>query len=200
MTTPNTLHDLVSRTRTIRRFKEQERVSLATLRTLVDLARLAPCAGNIQPFKYVLAASRNTNARIFPHLRWAAYLQGWDGPVEGERPAAYVVICRDMSISNALNSDQGFAVQNILLGATELGLGCCVIASFVRDKVREVLQIPPGIDIVWVIALGVPLETVVVEPLAPGGDIRYWRDAEHVHHVPKRSLESIMLKQFDEEP
>ena len=198
MTTPNTLHDLATRTRTIRRFKEQEGISPATLRTLVDLARLAPCAGNIQPFKYVLSTSRKINALIFPHLRWAAYLQAWDGPVEGERPAAYIVIGRDMAISNALNSDQGFAVQNILLGATELGLGCCVIASFARDNVREVLQIPPGIDPIWVIALGVPLETVVVEPLLPGGDIRYWRDAEHVHHVPKRPLESIVLKQFDE--
>jgi nitroreductase len=200
MTTPNSLHDLVARTRTIRRFKETEGVPLATLRALVDLARLAPCAGNIQPFKYTLSVSRKTNALIFPHLRWAAYLQEWDGPVEGERPAAYIVICRDMTISNALNSDQGFAVQNILLGAAERKLGCCVIASFVRDNIREVLHIPPEIDPIWVIAIGAPLETVVVEPLPPGGGIRYWRDAAQVHHVPKRSLESIVLKQFDEEP
>jgi uncharacterized protein YcfL len=34
----------------------------------------------------------------------------------------------------------------------------------------------------------------VVEALEPGGDVRYWRDAQGVHHVPKRSLEEIILK------
>lgn len=196
---PISVCDLVTRTRSIRRFHEREPVALDTLIALVDLARLAPSAGNKQPFKYALSASRSTNAAIFPHLRWAAYLQDWDGPVPGERPAAYIVICRDISISNALNSDQGFAVQNILLGATERGLGACVIASFVREKVREVMQIHEALDPIWVIALGVPAETVVIEPVGPTGDIRYWRDAGGAHHVPKRSLESILLTRFPEE-
>jgi len=198
MTPTTSVADLILRTRSIRRFRESEPVSLATLTELVDLARLAPCAGNKQPFKYALSASRKVNAMVFPHLRWAAYLQNWDGPAEGERPAAYVVICRDISISNALNSDQGFAVQNLLLGATERGLGCCVIASFVREKIREVMQIHEALDPIWVIALGVPAETVVVEPLRPEGDIRYWRDAAEVHHVPKRSLENILLSRFQD--
>jgi nitroreductase len=199
MTNPIPFSDLVLRTRSIRRFRESERVSPGILRSLVDFARLAPCAGNKQPFKYALSTSRATNALIFPHLRWAAYLQDWPGPGEGERPAAYIVVCRDISISNALNSDQGFAVQNILLGATECGLGTCVIASFVREKIREVMQIHEALDPIWVIALGVPAETVVVEPLVPGGDIKYWRDAVGVHHVPKRLLEEILLTQFTED-
>ena len=199
MTNPASIRDLVLRTRSIRRFRESEPVPLKTLTELVDLARLAPCAGNKQPFKYALSASRAINRLIFPHLRWAAYLPDWPGPAEGERPAAYIVICRDISISNALNSDQGFAVQNILLGATERGLGACVLASFVREKIHEVMQIHEALDPIWVIALGVPAETVVIEPLGPEGDIRYWRDAHGVHHVPKRALESILLSRFPEE-
>ena len=199
MTNQQLLSDLVLRTRSIRRFREHEGISLATLRSLVDLARLAPCAGNKQPFKYALSASRRTNALIFSSLRWAAYLQDWPGPAEGERPAAYIVICRDISISNALNSDQGFAVQNILLGATARGLGACVIASFVRDNIQKIMQIHEGLDPIWVIALGVPQEKVAVEPLGPEGDIRYWRDEAGVHHVPKRSLDDILLMQFEDE-
>ncbi len=200
MTNQQVLSDLVLRTRSIRRFREHEGVPLATLHSLVDLARLAPCAGNNQPFKYALSASRHTNALIFSNLRWAAYLPDWSGPVEGERPAAYIVICRDITISNALNSDQGFAVQNVLLGATARGLGACVIASFVRENIRKIMQINESFDPIWVIALGVPQEAVVVEPLGPEGDIRYWRDAAGVHHVPKRSLEDVLLTQFKEEP
>jgi nitroreductase len=199
MATSTPLRDLVLRTRSVRRFREHERVSIETLHALVDLARLAPSAGNKQPFKYSLSVSRRVNALIFPHLRWAAYLQDWNGPAEGERPAAYIVICRDITISNALNSDQGFSVQNIVLGATECGLGSCVIASFVRDEIRKVMQIHEALDPIWVIALGVPAETVVVEPLGPAGDIRYWRDGAGVHHVPKRSLEEILLTQFRED-
>ncbi len=120
-------------------------------------------------------------------------------PLEGERPAAYIVICRDITISNALNSDQGFSVQNIVLGATERGLGSCVIASFVRDEIRKVMQIHEALDPIWVIALGVPAETIVLEPMGPEGDIRYWRDAAGVHHVPKRSLQEILLTQFWED-
>jgi nitroreductase len=200
MTNQQLLSDLVLRTRSIRRFREHEAVSLATLHSLVDLARLAPCAGNKQPFKYALSASRQTNALIFSNLRWAAYLQDWSGPAEGERPAAYIVICRDITLSNALNSDQGFAVQNILLGATARGLGACVIASFVRENIRKIMQIHEALDPIWVVALGVPEEAVVVEPLGSEGDIRYWRDAAGVHHVPKRPLEDILLTQFKEEP
>jgi nitroreductase len=198
MTALMPLGELVLRTRSIRRFREGDGVSLATLHELVDLARLAPSAGNKQPFKFALSTSREVNSQIFPHLRWAAYLQDWNGPGEGERPAAYIVICRDIAISNALNSDQGFAVQNILLGATERGLGTCVIASFVREKIREIMQIHEALDPIWVVAVGVPLESVVIEPLTPKGDIRYWRDDAGVHHVPKRSLDEILLTQFGE--
>ena len=193
------LHDLVLRTRTIRRFQEDTPVTLDALRSLVDLARLAPCAGNKQPFKYVLSASRKVNERVFPHLRWAAYLPAWPGPPPGERPAAYIVICRDTRISDALNSDQGFAAQNILLGAAERELGACVIASFVREKVREVLHIPATLDPIWVIALGAPREIVAIEPINGEGDVKYWRDDAQVHHVPKRSLDEIVIGQFASE-
>jgi nitroreductase len=194
-----TIRDLVLRTRTVRRFQEDTPVAPETLLALVDLARLAPCAGNKQPFKYALSSSRRINELVFAHLRWAAYLTDWNGPEPGERPAAYIVICRDSVISNALNSDQGFAVQNILLGATELGLGSCVIASFVREKIREIMQIPEQLDPIWVLAFGVPKETVVIEPLGPDGDVKYWRDEARVHHVPKRLLSDLLITQFTEE-
>jgi hypothetical protein len=45
-----------------------------------------------------------------------------------------------------------------------------------------------------VLALGKPNETVVLEEVGPDGDIKYYRDEEDVHHVPKRSLEELVLQ------
>jgi nitroreductase len=132
------------------------------------------------------------NARIFPTLSWAGYLSDWEGPAEGERPAAYIVILNDDSISKTYFCDHGIASLAILLTAVEKGYGGCIIASVNRDAVREALRIPEQYSIVQVIALGKPSETVVIEPVTDG-DIKYWRDSQSIHHVPKRSLDDIII-------
>jgi nitroreductase len=92
-----------------------------------------------------------------------------------------------------VSCDHGIAAQSILLGGTEMGLGGCIIGSIKKDKLRKDLKIPPQYKILLVIALGVPVENVVIEPLGPDGDIRYWRDDDGTHHVPKRSLDEIII-------
>ncbi len=185
------LKDLILKNRSYRRFHQDHRIGMDTLRELVELARLSPSAGNLQPLKYFLSADPETNNRIFPHLAWAGYLTDWPGPAEGERPSAYVVILGDTHISPAVNCDHGIAAQSILLGATERGLGGCMIGSVKRDELRQALSIPARFAVLLVIALGRPSETVVLETAV--GDIRYWRDEHGVHHVPKRPLDEIIL-------
>ncbi len=187
------LKALVLRNRSYRRFDESRPVSRETLRELVDLARHTPSAANRQPMKYVLSCDPETNARIFPTLAWAGYLPDWPGPVPGERPTAYIVLLIDETITKDWWCDDGIAAQTIYLGAVERGLGGCMIGNVQREKLRAALAIPEHLRIRLVLALGVPVETVVLEPLPPDGDVRYWRDAQGVHHVPKRSLDEIIL-------
>jgi nitroreductase len=187
------LRDLVLRNRSYRRFRENQPVSVDTLRDLVDLARCSASGANLQPLKYMLSADPERNERIFPHLAWAGYLEDWPGPAEGERPAAYIVILGDTRIRAGFGCDHGIAAQSILLGAVEKGLGGCMIGSVQREALRRALAIAPELEVLLVIALGVPAETVVLEDLGPDGSIRYWRDAEGVHHVPKRALGEIVL-------
>ncbi len=187
------IRDLVLKNRSYRRFYEDVAVDMATLRELVDLARLSASASNLQPLKYVLACDPQKNAAIFPHLGWAGYLKDWGGPREGERPSAYMVILADTEISKSVGCDHGIAAQSIMLGATERGLGGCMIASVKKPALREALGIPLRYEILLVLALGRPKETVVIETVGPDGDVKYWRDAEGVHHVPKRRLEDIIL-------
>lgn len=187
------LRDLILKTRTYRRFFEDEPVSRQTLTELVDLARLSASASNLQPLKYVLSCDMQLNAEIFPCLAWAGYLKDWPGPGEGERPSAYVIMLGDTSISKSFGCDQGIAAQSILLGASEKGFGGCIIASVQKQTLRGILNISEHLEILLVIALGKPKEKVVVENVPPSGEIRYWRDNEATHHVPKRSLDEIII-------
>jgi nitroreductase len=188
------IEDLVRQNRSYRRFHQDVPVRIETLRALVNLARMSASGSNLQPLKYILSSDRETNARIFPHTRWAGYLKDWDGPAEGERPAAYIVILGDTEISKSFGCDHGIAAQSIMLGAVERGLGGCMIGSIARDRLRETLDIPERYEILLVLALGKPNETVVLEEVGPDGDIKYYRDEEDVHHVPKRSLEELVLQ------
>ena len=187
------IRDLILKNRSYRRFHQEVDIKLETLRELVDLARLSASARNAQPLKYILSCQPQKNSLIFPHLAWAGYLTDWPGPCEGERPSAYIIILGDTEISQSSGCDHGIAAQSILLGATEKGLGGCMIASIKRQGLRQALEIPPRYEILLVLALGKPKETVVIKTVGPGGDTKYWRDSKGVHHVPKRALDDIII-------
>jgi len=187
------IRDLILKNRSYRRFYQEVTIELEVLRGLVDLARLSASAANMQPLKYILSCDAQKNALIFPHLGWANYITDWPGPTEGERPSAYIIVLGDTEISQSFFCDHGIAAQSILLGATEKGLGGCIIASIQRDELRRALGIPSRYEILLVLALGKPKETVVIERIRLDGDIRYWRDSNEVHHVPKRRLDDIII-------
>ncbi len=187
------VRDLIIKNRTYRRFHEDVEIDRSTLESLLDLARLSSSGANLQPLKYILSYEKDKNANVFNSLKWAGYLSDWDGPVEGERPSAYIIVLGDREISKNYFWDHGIASQSILLGACELGLGGCMFNSVDRDGLRSALNIPVRYDILLVIALGKPKETVILEELKQDGDIKYWRDENRIHHVPKRRLEDLIL-------
>ncbi len=186
------IKDLITRSRSYRRFHENERITNETLRELVELARLSPASSNLQPLKFVLTSEPEVCARVFPHLRWAGYLD-WPGPAQGERPAAYIIILLDHQFATSVNCDHGIAAQSIMLGAVELGLGGCMLTSVNRKRLAEELKLTERYEILMVLALGKPAEQVVLETVRTDSDIKYWRDERDVHHVPKRPLEELIL-------
>ncbi len=189
--------ELVKATRTVRRFKEDRKINQRTLEELIDLARFGGSARNNQPLRYMIITERDKRESIFPHLGWAGYLADWSGPSEGERPSAYVVclLVRDRCIGpeNEAHFDLGISTQNILLGAAEKGVYGCRIGSFSKNLNRH-LGIDDGHKILLVLALGYPAENIVIEEIGEDYDIRYWRDSNGIHHVPKRSLEDILYQ------
>lgn len=187
------LKGLIKKNRSCRRFFEKKKIRSTTLKNLVDLARCSASAANLQPLKYYLSCTADINRKIFPSLKWAGYLKDWQGPPEGERPSAYIIILGDTRISRNFGYDAGIASQSILLGAVAKGLGGCIVGSIKRDKLRRALKISRHLEILLVIALGRPKEKAVITTVGKDGSIKYWRDKKGVHHVPKRSLEDIIL-------
>jgi len=187
------LKDIVIKTRSYRRFDESHLISYNTLESLIDLARLSASGANRQPLKYLIYNTAEDCKRVFPSVIWAAYLKNWDGPESGERPSGYIIILGDKSISEAFGVDHGIAAQSIMLGATEAGLGGCMIASIKRDMLRSELKIPDRFEILLILALGKPVEKVIIDEIK-GGDVKYWRDSNKNHHVPKRPLSDLIIR------
>jgi nitroreductase len=168
-------------------------VDIETLKELVNLARLSASTANLQPLNYLLSIHPKRNEEIFSCLAWAGYLKDWPGPKEGERPSAYIIALGDTTIAKDFGCDLGIAGQSILLYAREMGLAGCMIGSIKREKLRGIYQIPDHYKILLVIALGKPKEQVVIDDVGPEGSIKYWRDEQRVHHVPKKRLSDIIL-------
>lgn len=190
------LRELVAKNRSYRRFDPSIPISLHDLEDLVELARITPSAANRQPLKYVLSADPEMNAAIFPTLGWAAYLSDWPGPAEHERPTGYIAICVDTSISKEWWCDDGIVAQTMLLAAVEKGFGGCMIGAIKHKELHKVLGLPDHLQIRLVLALGAPAEMVLLEGLGEEGSIKYWRDDNDVHHVPKRPAGELIYKSY----
>lgn len=187
------IKDLILKNRSYRRFYEGKTISSKDLRALVDLARLSPSGSNLQPLKFLLSTKKETNKTIFKNLAWAGYLKDWDGPEEGERPSAYIIILGDKNPVKPYEYDVAIACQSILLGAVEKGYGGCIIGSVKRIPLSKELNIPGNLKISLVIALGKPKEEVCIDTIK-NGDVKYWRDEKGVHHVPKRNLDDLIIE------
>lgn len=187
--------ELIKQTRSYRRFDESYKISKDELKQLVNCARLGASARNQQSLKYITVNNTKTNAEIFPLLNWAGYLTNWDGPSIGEWPTGYIIVLNDAQIAKNHFCDEGVAMQNMMLCATSIGLGSCIIASFNKKVIRELLNIADEMEVLNVLAIGKPTEEVVLEDMI-GDDYKYWRDDKSIHHVPKRMIDNVIYKEF----
>lgn len=188
------IKDLIERTRSYRRFDQSISIDRSLLVDLVDLGRISSSGANLQPLKYIIINEIEENKMVFSHLNWAGYLSEWDGPPPGERPSAYIIMIHDKRISKNCYWDHGIACQSIMLGATEKNLGGCIFASFNKSALTNDLNLEADFEILMVLALGKPIEKVIMEPIKEDGSIKYYRDKNKVHHVPKRELKDVILK------
>lgn len=184
------VYELISKRRTIRHF-QQKPIPFEILKKLVDVARVAPSASNLQPLQYIVVDDGNLLPEIFKTLKWAGYIAPRGNPPEGEKPTAYIVVLVNKEISGSeYPRDVGAAAENILLAALEDGIGSCWIRSVDTKMLREILNVPDFLEIDSAIALGYSAESPVMEET--DGPIKYWKDESGTLHVPKRKLKDIL--------
>ncbi len=187
------LKELLTKNRSYRRFDQSLKITDTDLREIVNLATLCASGRNLQPLKYKAVNDPAVCAEIFSYLAWAGYLADWAGPAEGERPTAYIVQCLDKELTTNPLCDEGLQLEALTLGAVAKGYGTCIIKSFNLVEISRILGLDSNLTPSYVIALGVPVEEVIIEPMRDG-NVKYWRDENGIHHVPKRGIEEILVK------
>jgi nitroreductase len=181
---------IIAGRRTIRQFRP-EPLSTELLQKLVDAGRLAPSAANMQPLEFIVVDAPRVRAKVFPCLKWAAYIAPEGNPQPGNEPVAYIVTLVNTKVREKMfEYDVGAAMENMILAALGEGVGSCWLLSIDRDKLKAILGVPDEYRIDCVLALGYPAEEPVAEDFKDSQ--KYWKDAEGCLHVPKRTLASVL--------
>ena len=188
--------ELVKKTRSYRNFDNSYRMSGDELTSLIELCRYTAATANLQSVKFAYAYKNEDCDKIFPHLGWAGYIKENKPPYKGNEPAAYILLCSDTRISReVIGLDIGICAQTIVLAAAERGIGACILGSMNRDAVSKIFSLDDAIKPIIIIALGKPKEEIRIVD-AVDGNIKYYRDENDVHFVPKRPLGEILLPEI----
>lgn len=185
---------LIAKNRSYRRFDFDRKISEDVLVELVDAARMSQSAANLQPLSFIIIYREEMVVKVHRHMRWAGYLPDWSGPVDAERPVAYIIVLGNTEIRQTYREvDAGLAIQNMCICSAAEGIGSCIIGNLDKSALMELLEIPEQYEIIYAVALGYPVENVQMVPFT--GDVKYYRDEQQTHLVPKRSLKDILVKQ-----
>jgi len=152
------LFEAVRARRSIRAFSEGD-IPDETVEKLIDAARKAPSAGNIQPWEFIIVKNKETKRKLSIAAGYQAFIE--EAPI-------VIVVCADQIRSwRGYGSrgaelyciqDTAAAIENLLLAACAMDLGACWVGAFYEDKVKDILRIPRGIRPVAIIPIGRPAE------------------------------------------
>ena len=189
-----TFKELTDKNRSHRECASGASIPTELLTEWISNANHSPAAMNLQALKYIILSDKDDVSRILPLTRWATSLS-IKLPPDDHGPAAFIVMLHDTDIAPIkpiFMIDVGIAAQTIMLSATEAGFGGCIIGSAAEDDIRNALSLPKNLCPVLLLGLGLPEDEIVLTT-ADGG-VKYYRDENNVHYVPKRPLEEIIIK------
>lgn len=187
-----TVYEAVQARHTIRKFT-QEKPAQADLMQIVDSARLAPYGANTQPLKYAVVTQEEQRRELYPFIKYAGFLKDWD-PAFEECPTAFIVIVNDTSIKPTAKSecDSGIALASMCLAAQGLGYGSVCLGAINRVEIKKVLGLEDQYDVTYLLGIGHPAQTG--ETFDFTDDLKYYFDEDGNVHVPKRTMDEVLIQ------
>ena len=183
--------DLIKKNRSYRRYDASKGISRELIVSCVESARYVASAANRQRLRFTVINNNEDCDEIFSSLKFAGYLNEWAGPSREERPVAYIIVSSSAELDGLLGIDIGIAAEAITLAAAEKGVGACMFRSYDAEVIGRFVpaegQMPH-----LVISLGYPTERVYLTD-SVDGNIKYYRDENDDHAVPKLSLDELLL-------
>ena len=176
------IENLIKNNRSYRIFDESYKISIDMLKEMLNVARFTSSGRNMQTIRFLPITKASQLNIIYENIKWAGYLKDWNGPVEGQRPTAFILFLSDEKIKKSPTFD------------IEEGLGGCMIGAFNRKNISQDLNLPQNYNIELILALGKPNQNVVIEDIKEGDDIKYWKDEDNTHHVPKIVLDDLIVE------
>jgi nitroreductase len=152
------IFDIFKLRRSIRSFTSED-ISEEQIEKIIDAARWAPSAGNIQPWEFIVIRRPEIKREIAKAALNQIFIE--------EAPVVIVVCADEVKSSRVYGSrganlyciqDTAAAIENMLLAICALGLGACWVGAFNEDDVRRTLRIPRGLRPVAIIPVGHPAE------------------------------------------
>jgi len=160
---------IIAKRRSIRKYKDKK-VSSTLVKELVDAARLAPSGNNAQPARYFIVKDEDTKSKL---KKSKVFKQDfvYSAPIiivccgdSQAYPRAKFEAGFDDSFTIRTIKDVAIAAQNLVLRATELGLGTCYVGWLHKDKIKKVLGISKNYVVPFVITVGYPDERPKARP------------------------------------
>ncbi|UUV18478.1 nitroreductase family protein [Fusobacteria bacterium ZRK30] len=182
---------LIRETRSFRSF-EKVKISKKELEEVIEIARYSSSARNAQCIRYVLISNEEICSQIFPHTKWAGFIN-WN-PTKEESPTAYILMLNEKKIGvteTMFNFDMGIASQNIMLKLRDMKYGGCLLGAYNKPVIKDLLEISDDYDLGILIAIGKPKESV--EIIDTTSDTRYFRSND-IHYVPKLRKADLIIK------
>lgn len=186
------VYDAIKSRRTIRKFR-QEPIKKEDIMQIIDCARLAPYGANLQPLKFAVVEAEDKRRDIFPMIKYAGYLTDWN-PGFDECPPVFIAVLCDTTLKPTANTecDSGAAVMSMILAAEELGISTCWLGAIDRSGIKEALGLDDKYDITYMLGLGYGAQTGEVFDMTDS--VKYYFDEDENVHVPKRTMNEILVK------
>lgn len=160
------VQEAINLRKSIRKYKDKQ-ISDEIINDLLEAARKAPSAKNVQSHKYFIVKDKSVKNKL---IEAGAFKQ----PFVNDAPLI-IICCADPSLypkstdidetsTNYAYIDLSIAASFLVLRATELGLGTVFVAWIYRDKIKKILNLPKNYIIPFVIPIGYPSEDPMPKP------------------------------------